>query len=155
MGITKFDLTERQRDAANYLLDGMNPVKACRKAGYADTTASAPTQNVFGRDSVRNYINDKLADQLALNSQRLSQMTEDAIEGVYELATSPDTKENVKLKAQKTILDRNEELKEELGIDVKNDSSVDDESPSLDLSKLEKDEREKITEILSKARTEE
>lgn len=156
MGICKFDLTEKQKKAADNLLDGINPVEACERAGYSEKTSGSPTQNVFGRESVRSYINDKLADQLAVNSQRLSQMTEDAIEGIYELAISSNTKENVKLKALKTILDRNEELKEQLGIDVSNETSDDsDESLGLDLSRLDESEREKTIELLSKAKAEE
>ena len=85
-------------------------------------------------------------------------MSREAIRGIYDLASSPNTKENVKLKAQKTILDRNDEFAEQLGLDLSGQIGDDSEDSALTVedikdSDLSEDETSRLVELLSKAKS--
>jgi phage terminase small subunit len=99
------DLTEQQRQFADYYLDLSNGTQSAIKAGYAKESAHVAASRLLKNDKVRKYMAEIRQQRRERVNSQLSKYAEDAVKMLYDLALTADS-EAVRTQAIKDILDR-------------------------------------------------
>ncbi len=144
-------LSDRQRKFVDNFIDGMSPVEAAREAGYKDSTASNPGQNILSSESVQKAIKRKQSRNLLTLQNRLESLADPAMKELEEMINSEAVKPKTKLSAIKTVLDRIEELEEKVGVDLGGEI---DHEHKFNLDNVEDEEKDDLIKIVSKMMSE-
>ncbi len=145
------ELTEKQEIFCEVFPQTGDIEEAAEEAGYADTTPAHVKQDVLSSEAVR----DKLMEQMIIENfagkLKLSDLAETALDALEEILEDSEIPPRVKLQAIDSTLDRNEELKKVLGIELSGKVTEKRENEiSVDLEKLDENERNQFIERLSR-----
>lgn len=148
------NLTDKQSKFIDYFLELRDAKEAARKAGYSEGTVERVEQDILGSDAVEQELRSVAVNKLIAGKTDLLLAIPDAISVVKEILNDPSIKPRTRLNAAKTLMDRSEEFREQLGVELSG-TVTEERQPDLDWDKVledfDKDERKEIVRKLTRS----
>lgn len=113
-----YNLTDKQEKFLKLFRKGLDPKEAARQAGYSEYTAHDVYRNILQSEGIQAALKDHANTSILKARQEILEYSDRAIEVVKEILDNNEVKEKDRLKAAEMLLNRSDELKETLGIEV-------------------------------------
>lgn len=136
------NLTEKQEKFVENFMSGMKPKDAAENAGYSEATVRNVRQNIIESDSVKKELNSRSGGNIFLSRIRLLNLSPKAIDKIESVLEDPSASPKTQLRAAETILNRSDELKEKMGIDV-----VGEISGKLEITEADRELKDRIDNL--------